>query len=68
MQTLYSEKVEAGIPASGQRFVMEGVYDSKGTLLNLQNMQEPQTLALLATSLALPVSLGSLFIYNIFVT
>jgi len=57
IQTLHSEKVEAGVPPSGQRFALEGIFDAQGTALDLKRMHEPHTLALLATSLALQVSL-----------
>ncbi len=55
IQTLHSEKVEPGLPPSGQRFILEGIFDPLGRPLPLSSMHEPDTLALLATSLALPV-------------
>jgi len=47
--------VEAGVPASGQRFTLEGIYDPQGKKLDLSRMHEPKTLAILASSMALPV-------------
>jgi hypothetical protein len=57
IQTLFSEKVQPGVPATGRRFTLEGIYTPDGKPLDTASFQEAEALALMATSMSLPVSL-----------
>ena len=55
IQTLLSEKVEAGIPATGRRFTLDGIYTPHGIPINMTNVQEREAISFMATSMVLPV-------------
>ena len=44
------------MPATGRRFTLEGIYTPDGKPLDTARFQEPEALALMATSMSLPVN------------
>lgn len=55
IQTLLSEKVEPGVPATGRRFTLDGIFTPDGCAINLVNAPEREAISFMATSMVLPV-------------
>ena len=55
LQTLNSEKVEAGVVATGRRFTFDGLYNSKGELQMIREAPDSQVMHYVATSLSMQV-------------
>jgi hypothetical protein len=55
IQTLLSEKVEAGVPATGRRFALDGIFTPHGVRIPMTRFPEREAIAFMATSMMLPV-------------
>jgi hypothetical protein len=55
IQTLLSEKVEAGVPATGRRFALDGIFTPQGVRIPMTRFPEREAIAFMATSMMLPV-------------
>jgi hypothetical protein len=55
IQTLFSEKVEAGVSATGRRFTLDGIFTPDGVPIHLASIPHLNAISLMATSMVLPV-------------
>lgn len=55
IQTLFSEKVEPGVPATGRRFALDGIFTPDGKPIHMASIPEREAISFMATSMVLPV-------------
>ena len=50
--------MEAGVPATGRRFTLDGIYNPDGVPLDMSAVPEREAISFMATSMVLPVIVG----------